>query len=53
MTSATTRTPAEVARAAFDAIISKDPGGWKAAGLAARGRRTGTGTGATERPKAA
>ncbi len=32
MTSATTRTPAEVARAAFDAVISKDPGGIVAVG---------------------
>ncbi len=32
MTSATTRTPAEVARAAFDAVISKDPSGIVAVG---------------------
>jgi steroid delta-isomerase-like uncharacterized protein len=32
MTSATARTPAQVARAAFDAIISKDPGGIVAVG---------------------
>lgn len=32
MTTATTRTPAEVARTAFDAVISKDPGGIVAVG---------------------
>ena len=32
MTSATTRTPAEVARAAFDAVISRDPDGIAAQG---------------------
>ena len=32
MTSATTRTPAEVARATFDAVISKDPDGIVAQG---------------------
>jgi ketosteroid isomerase-like protein len=32
MTSATTRTPAEVARAAFDAVISRDPDGIVAQG---------------------
>ena len=32
MTTATTRTPAEVARAAFDAVVSKDPDGIVATG---------------------